>query len=192
LSIATKKDLQLIRLIDGNLRPNYTGLARKLGVSHTAIVKRVGKLLNMDLVRFSPLINVEKFNFRLVFILMEVTSDEYIDKLITRFRGCPRIISMFKVLGEYNLAVLVYAEDESVLNAILGTCMLRTAEGIRRSVVIPITSVLIGKYLSVRIPTKKLAKTPCGLVCSECRKYLRNECVGCPSTTYYRGFFATI
>ncbi len=182
----------MLSVVEGCLRPNYSLVARELGVTHTAVIKRVSRLLDRGLVKFSPLINVEGLGFKLVLILLEVVNDEYISKLLERFRECPRIIHMFKVLGDYNLAVLAYAEDESVLNAMLGTCMLRTANGIRRSSVIPVTSVLLGEYLRIRVPRKEYLETPCGLLCSRCVKYVRRECIGCPATIYYRGTFSTI
>ncbi len=188
--VLNEKDLRLINATEGKLRPNYVGIAKELGVSHTAVIKRFNKLVSKDLIKISTLININKIGIKLTLILTEVVSDDYVDELLKRFRECPRIIAMFKVIGEYNLAVLAYAEDESVLNAILGTCMLRTAEGIRRSIVVPITTVLMGNYLKLKIPEKKLKVTPCGLDCSRCRKYLSNECVGCPATIHYRGKLA--
>lgn len=73
-----------------------------------------------------------------------------------------KIIFIFKIMEEYNLVALVYAENYKVLDSILGSCMLRTANEVRRSEVIPIQNVLIGEYFRIQIPVKKYINTPCG------------------------------
>ena len=97
---------------------------------------------------------------------------------------------MYKRQGEYNLAALIYAEDNKVLDSILGTCMLRVAEGIRKSEVMLIPKILINEYYNLRVPIGGQEKAPCGADCYNCEKLKSNECIGCPSVKYYKGWFS--
>jgi DNA-binding Lrp family transcriptional regulator len=40
-----------------------------------------------------------------------VESAEAMQKLLERFKECPRVINVFKTIGGYNLIALVVAED---------------------------------------------------------------------------------
>jgi len=71
----------------------------------------------------------------------------------------------------------------------LGTCILRTAEEVRKSVVYPVSEALIGGFLPIEIPEKSFDKPPCGINCCECGRYKYQECIGCPLTECYRGWF---
>ena len=189
--VLSRKDLQILRVIMEKIRINYSELARELNVSHTAIRKRINKMIfENKYVAMIPELNIKNLNFILALVFLEVATDTDLNKLLLRFSECPRIISIFKVMGEYNLVALVYAENYKVLDSILGSCMLRTAGEVRRSKVIPIQNILMGEYFRIQIPVKKYVNAPCGIKCYECTRLKMKECIGCPSTIYYRGWFA--
>ncbi len=52
-------------------------------------------MVSRDLIKVSTLVNINKLGIKLILILTEVINDDYIDELLKRFRGCPRIITMF-------------------------------------------------------------------------------------------------
>jgi len=184
------KDLILIKSLEGNCRANYKRVADRLGISHTAVKKRVDKLLSKNCVSIITTLNLKKLGFILALLFLEVSTDEHLNKLLEKFRECPRIISMFKTFGEYNMIALIYAENEKVLDSILGTCMLRIMKGIRRSLVMPISDILLGEYYKVKIPVKKWDIAPCGIDCYNCKRYKSKECIGCPAVKCYTGWFS--
>jgi len=184
------KDLVLIRNLEDSCKVNYKQVADRLGVSHTAIKKRVSKIISRNYISLNVSLNLKKLGFILALLFLEVATDEHLNKLLDRFSECPRIILMFKTMGDYNLAALIYAEDRRVLDSILGTCMLRTMEGIRKSTVIPISNILINRYYNVKIPVQKWEIAPCGVDCCSCKRYRSKECIGCPVTKCYTGWFS--
>ncbi len=185
-----ERDVRLLKCLEGACRVSYGEVARRVGVTHTAVRKRVAKLISGGYLNVYPSLNVEKLGFNLALLFLEVATDEDVDKLLSRFRGCPRIIHMFRVVGEYNLAALIYAEDSSVMESILGTCMLRTAEGIRRSLVIPVARVLLNKYFNLKVPAARLDIAPCGIDCKSCKRFREGRCTACPSVKCYKGWFS--
>ena len=147
-------------------------------------------MFEREIVKLIPQLNFKKLNFILALVFMEVATDKEINYLLARFEECPRIISLYKTFGEYNLIALVYAENQRVLDSIMGSCMLRIAREVRRSIVVPIQGILIGEYIPIKIPVKKYDDPPCGIKCSECTRYNFGECVGCPVIRKYRGRLA--
>ena len=186
----SERDLAFIKALENNCKVNYKRVARILSISHTAARKRTEKLVSNKYISIIPALNLKRLGFILVLLFLEVASEEYINKLLEKFKECPRIIFIFKVIGEYNLAALIYAEDDKVLDSILGTCMLRVSEGIRKSEVMLIPKILINEYYNLRIPIGEREKAPCGADCYNCEKLRSNECIGCPSVKYYNGWFS--
>jgi len=186
----SEKDLVLIKNLEGSCKVNYKQVADKLGISHTAVKKRLTRIVSRGYASLSVSLNLRKLGFILALLFLEVATDEYLSKLLDKFNECPRIISMFKVMGEYNLVALIYAEDPGVLDSILGSCMLRTMKGIRKSKVIPISNILINQCYNVRIPVREREIAPCGADCYNCKRYKAGECMGCPAVKYYTGWFS--
>lgn len=188
MSELSERDLILIKNLEDSCRVNYKRGA--FGLSHTAVKKRFSKIISKNYVLLNVSLNLRKLGFILALLFLEVATDENLNGLLDKFGECPRIISMFKIMGEYNLAVLIYAENRKVLDSILGTCMLRTMKGIRKSTVIPISNILIKQYYNVRIPVQKFEIAPCGVNCCSCKRYISKECTGCPVTKCYTGWFS--
>ena len=186
----SERDLAFIKALENNCKVNYKRVARILGVSHTAARKRTEKLISNEHISIVPALNLKKLGFILALLFLEVASEEHLNKLLEKFKECPRIIFMFKVMGEYNLVALIYAEDDRVLDSIIGTCMLRTMEGIRKSEVMLIPKILLNEYYNLRVPIGEREKAPCGADCYNCERLKSDECIGCPSVKHYTGWFS--
>jgi hypothetical protein len=135
-------------------------------------------------VKVEALINPKKADLKLVLLLIEAESYESARKLIERFRSCPRVVMLMSLLGGYNIAALVFAEDMSVLNSVTSVCALRTSEGIRRSEVFLVSDLAKPTHLPVRVVGTK-GELSCGFDCCKCPKY-PDECIGCPLSECYR------
>ena len=93
------------------------------------------------------------------------------------------------VTGRYNLFAVMVAEDTFSLESILGTCSIRTESGIRKSETWFGNSPFIPKYIHLDLNPNKDGKSisSCGMECETCRRYEIDRCVGCPSTSAYKG-----
>ncbi|RLE62211.1 MAG: hypothetical protein DRJ38_10040, partial [Thermoprotei archaeon] len=94
------KDLVLIRNLEDSCKVNYKHVADRLGVSHTAIKKRVSKIISRNYISLNVSLNLKKLGFILALLFLEVATDEHLNKLLDRFSECPRIILMFKTMGD--------------------------------------------------------------------------------------------
>lgn len=183
-------DWKLILQLQKDGRKTFKELGDTIGFTSLGAKKRVDKLLKKNLIHISALVNPNELDLRLAMILLEVESAEALRKIIKRYSECPRIINFFTTMGGFNLIALVMAEDQQTLESeAIEKCALRSGEGIRRSEFFPIGKVDNPSFLPLKTQTLTNKKdiTPCGVHCKECLSFKQNNCVGCPSVSYYRG-----
>ncbi|MDH5460215.1 MAG: AsnC family transcriptional regulator [Candidatus Bathyarchaeota archaeon] len=183
-------DRKIISQLQLDGRTTLEKLAEITGLSNTGVKKRLSKLVQKDMVKVSALVNVKHLNLQAAIMLMEVESSEALNRLIDRFRKCPRVVNLFTTLGGYNLVALVVAEDRNTLESIsMEKCSLRSDEGVRRSEFYPISDVYYSPFIQLRERLTHMDHTitPCDVDCGPCHRYRIEKCVGCPTTTYYRG-----
>lgn len=174
--------------LDG--RTTYEKLAKIIDFSSMGAKKRVDKLLEEGIVSVSASVNTAKLGLHAALVMIEMEGADAMQKLLNRFRECPRVVNIFTTLGGYNIIALVVAESRETLDSIsVEKCSLRSGGGIRRSEFFPIGDIQYSPFLSVRkhLAHKEKSLTPCGVDCRPCNRYKAEKCVGCPATVYYRG-----
>jgi DNA-binding Lrp family transcriptional regulator len=182
-------DRKIISQLQQNGRTTFEELAKIVGFSSMGAKKRVDKLVKKGIIKVSSLVNIKKLGLQAAIVLMEIESSEALDKLLKRFKDCPRIVNIFTTLGGYNLIALVIVEDQDTLESIsMEKCSLRSSEGIRRSEFIPIGNILYSPFLAFRehLTHKDKTTAPCNVDCRTCKRY-KAECGGCPAADYYLG-----
>ena len=183
-------DRKIISQLQKDGRTTFQELAKLVGFSSMGVKKRVNRLLEKDILKVSALLNVKQLDLQAAVVLIEIESSEALERLLERFKDCPRVVNIFTTLGGYNLIALVVAEDQDTLESIsVEKCSLRSSEGIRRSEFYPIGNIHYSPFLPLRehLTHKERTTAPCNVDCRPCNRYKAQKCVGCPTTTYYRG-----
>jgi DNA-binding Lrp family transcriptional regulator len=185
-----KIDRKIISQLQLDGRTSFKDLGKLVGYTSMGSKKRLEKLQERCVVKISALLNMESLNLYAAIVLLEMESSEAMDRLLERFKDCPRVVYIFTALGGYNLIALVVAEDRDTLESIsMEKCSLRSAEGIRRSEFFPIGNIHYAPFLPLReyLTHKERTITPCNVDCRPCQRYKTQKCVGCPSAHYYEG-----
>lgn len=183
-------DRKIVSQLQLDGRTTLKELSRIVGYTSMGVKKRVENLLEQDVIKVSALLNIEPLKLCAAILFLEIESAEAMNKLLERFRNCPRVVHIFTTLGGYNLIALTVAEDQETLESVsIEKCSLRSSEGIRRSEFYPIGNVQYSPFLSVReyLTHKERTISPCNVDCGPCQRYEAKKCVGCPATTHYRG-----
>ena len=183
-------DREIISKLQVDGRTTFKELGELTGYTSMGIKKRFERLIERDVIKVSALLNVESRNLLATIVMLEIDDAEAMNKLLERFRSCPRVVHLFTTLSGYNLIAIIVADDRNTLESIsLEKCSLRSNEGIRRSEVYPISSVHYSPFLPVRcyLAHRERTISPCNVDCGSCRRYLAKKCVGCPATKYYNG-----
>lgn len=183
-------DKKIISQLQMNGRTTFEKLAKIVDFSSMGAKKRVQRLLRNEIIRISALVNAEQLDLRAAIVLIEMEGAEAMQRLLDRFRECPRVVHIFTTLGGYNIIALVVAEDQKTLESIsVEKCSLRSVKGIRRSEFYPIGNIHYSPFLPIRehLTSKEREVTPCDVDCRPCNRYQVEGCVGCPATSYYKG-----
>ena len=182
-------DKKLISILQVNGRTSLSDIGKQLGMSHVAVSKRLDKLVGKKLVQVTAAVNAEALDAKVLFVGLETESTEVADLIEKKYEHCPRLMMLAPVTGRYNLFAVMVAEDTFSLESILGTCSMRTEEGVRRSESWFGNAPVVPKYLQIDLSPKckKSGESPCGRFCRDCARYIADKCVGCPSSDVYKG-----
>ncbi len=183
-------DKKIITQLQADGRTTLQELAKAVGFTSMGTRKRLQKLLSKGIIKVSALINPSALNLHPAIVMLEMESAEAMQELLSRFEQCPRVIQIFKTVGGYNLIALVVAETQETLESIsMEKCSLRCSRGIRRSEFYPISDTYFSPFLQIReeLAHKERKVTPCNVDCDPCKRYETQKCVGCPTTSHYRG-----
>jgi hypothetical protein len=154
-----------------------------------AVSKRLDKLVKADRVKISAAINSEFFDTKILFMGLETENMEIAEMIQKKYADCPRLLMFAPVTGRYNLFAMMIAEDTWSLESIMGTCSMRTEPGVRKSESWFGNAPIIPQYLPIDLAPEHQSGTraPCKMDCKDCKRYSMNKCVGCPSTSTYKG-----
>ena len=183
-------DKKIITQLQSNGRTTLKDLAEIIGFSSMGTKKRLDKLIDNGTLKVAALINPSSLKLHPAIVMLEMESATAMDKLLKRFKDCPRVIQIFKTLGGYNLIALVIAENRDTLESIsVEKCSLRSSEGIRRSEFYPISDMFFSSFLPIRenLTSNKSSITPCNVKCDPCNRFKIQKCVGCPTSKKYKG-----
>jgi DNA-binding Lrp family transcriptional regulator len=183
-------DKKIIAQLQTDGRTTLEELAKITGFTSMGTKKRLERLIKKEIIKISALINPNTLKLHPAIIMLEMESAEAMQELLNRFEECPRVIQIFKTVGGYNLIALVVAETQETLESIsMEKCSLRCSRGIRRSEFYPVSDTYFSPFLQIRenLSHKEKKVTPCMVECAPCNRYENNKCVGCPTTSNYRG-----
>ncbi len=182
--ITDRADRKLIELLQKDGRLPLVALSEELGMSHVGVRKRLRKLLSSGLVSVRALLNSRLFVYAVV--IAELESYEYFMRIAEKLRNCPRLLFLAPLLGRLNYIAVMAFENIDVLEACMGSCVVRAMKGVRRSEVLVAREVVVPDYVLFKVVSEGSEKAPCGVDCSQCPLYSEGKCPACPATKYYR------
>jgi DNA-binding Lrp family transcriptional regulator len=183
-------DKKIIVQLQADGRTTLQEIAKSIGFTSMGTKKRLERLLKKGIIKISALINPSALKLHPAIVMLEMDSAEAMQDLLNRFEECPRVIQIFKTVGGYNLIALVVAETLETLESIsMEKCSLRCSKGIRRSEFYPVSDTYFSPFLQIRegLAHKEKKVTPCNVDCDPCNRYETQKCVGCPTTSHYKG-----
>jgi DNA-binding Lrp family transcriptional regulator len=183
-------DKKIIAQLQADGRTTLQELSKSIGFTSMGTKKRLERLLKKGIIKVLALINPSALKLHPAIVMLEMESAEAMQGLLNRFEECPRVVQIFKTVGGYNLIAVVVAETQETLESIsMEKCSLRCSKGIRRSEFYPVSDTYFSPFLQIRenLAHKEKKVTPCNVNCDPCNRYETQKCVGCPTTTYYKG-----
>lgn len=96
-------DLRLVRLLEEDATQRNPALAAKVGVSSESVRRRLQRLLDERIIRFSLGVDPEDLGFETAEILGLRARPGNLDKVVRRLVGFPMVRSVMAVAGRYDL-----------------------------------------------------------------------------------------
>ncbi len=183
-----KINLEIFKSLTRDGKINYSKIGREHGVSHVSIKNRYENLIKRNIIKPSILVNFSKLDFKLAILLLELDSEAY-ENVKAKYSNCPRILFSFNLIGEYNHLLVFFAENLETVETIFNSCMLYNLKGVRKSNILIFGSLSEDLFLPLNFNQldQQNENTPCGTCCKFCKSFIKEQCIGCPASKYYKG-----
>jgi len=176
-------DLKIINILQDDGRASITELAKKVESSRPTVTNRLKKLMDDELVTIKGGLNLIKIGFKMACIGLEIINDDTRKEVEHHLRNCPRVLSISRIPEKANIHINMWGEDDHTINS--------TIESFRD---IPNVDIIYTHYLGtpihgnilINLEPGKEGDAACGKICSNCHRYNKAWCLGCPLTTYYK------
>lgn len=109
-------NLDLIKILENNARESFVNIAKKFGVSETAIRKRIKKLEEMGIIRkYTIQIDPIKLGFKIdALIGIDTTSEDYIS-IIEQLKTMDEIKNLYSSTGDHMILAECWFRDSNEL-----------------------------------------------------------------------------
>jgi Lrp/AsnC family leucine-responsive transcriptional regulator len=108
-------DNRILKLLRMDGRMPYLQIADTLGISRITVKKRVDRMIDDDLINLNARVKVTKQGGKMALLGLEVKQEENWEECLQKLDSLPWVLLGFKSMGKANLRVLVYGENDEVL-----------------------------------------------------------------------------
>jgi len=121
MSEVDEKDLKILMLLkNGGLRPNYTLIAKKVGLSIPSVKARIEKLQKLNYIKkFTTILNYDKVNKGVMAIVGVTVVPEKLNNVVEELKKISDVYEIYNVTGIYDLILKIRTRDISTLNNII-------------------------------------------------------------------------
>ncbi len=111
-----EKDLKIIKLLQENSRIPYTELAKRVGISDVAIIKRIKKLEKQGVIKkYTIVIDPKKLGYNSVSIVGINVEPEYLFPVISYLKEKEYVKYLALTSGDHTLMAIIWAKNGSEL-----------------------------------------------------------------------------
>ena len=183
LSRLDKIDKMIVSLLAENPEISQSEMANFLKISQPAVSMRIRELKDIGIITHVVGANLEKASLRLAKVDIVCRNTEPVLKF---FEKCPRCLNALVTSGRHNLCLFFVSEDLTSLHACIDQ-HIRRQPNIKEVEFNLVITTLKDLVVPLKMIREKQEIYPCEKSCSECAYYLPGRCLGCPSTTFYKG-----
>ncbi|MCC6016398.1 MAG: Lrp/AsnC family transcriptional regulator [Desulfurococcaceae archaeon] len=108
-------DLKLLQLLKENARMSYSKLAKELGISESAVRKRISKLIKNGIIK-KITIEYELENEIKAVILVKTQPPTPVPEVSKNIKNIPGIDIVYEVTGEYDIIAVARASGVDMIN----------------------------------------------------------------------------
>ncbi|MCE4614706.1 MAG: Lrp/AsnC family transcriptional regulator [Desulfurococcales archaeon] len=114
-----EKDKIIINMLRENSRISYSEIARKLGISEVAVMKRVKKLESNGIIKkYTILVDYKKLGYNMVSVTGLDTEPEHLFSTIEKLKSKNYVEFLAITSGDHSIIVKIIARDNDELTKI--------------------------------------------------------------------------
>lgn len=107
-----EKDVKLIEKLAENARTTYTELARVVGLSDVAVIKRVKKLEEKVIKRYTIVVDPREIGFKVVSFIGIDVDPEKLFEVVEVLKSKKYLKGLWLTTGDHQLLALIWARDD--------------------------------------------------------------------------------
>ncbi len=125
------KDLAILRMLAENARITYTEIAKRIGLSDVAVIKRIRKLEQMGIIRrYTIDVDPARLGYRSVSITGVDVEPEHLFEVISRLKSMSNVKYLAMTSGDHSVMAVIWGRDAEDLARIHD--MISKMPGVRR------------------------------------------------------------
>lgn len=110
------KDLKIIDLLSANSRMSYIELARRLGISDVAVIKRIRKLEQQGVIRrYTIVVDPKKLGYNAVSMTGVDTEPESLFKVLSYLKDKEYVKYLALTSGDHQILAVIWARNSEEL-----------------------------------------------------------------------------
>jgi len=126
-----EKDLKIIEILMNNSRASYSEIAKVLGVSDVAVIKRIRKLEQQGVIKkYTVIVDPKKLGYEVVSITGIDVEPEYLFKIVSFLEKKDYVKYLALTSGDHQIIATIWARTREELEKILDEIM--KTSGVKR------------------------------------------------------------
>ena len=131
MTIIDEKDMKIINLLLENGRISYSEIAKAIGLSDVAVIKRIRKLEQMGIIRkYTILIDPKKLGYKVVSITGIDVEPEYMFNILNTLKEKDYVKYLAITSGDHSIIAIIWARDSDDVAKIHGE--IAKMDGVKR------------------------------------------------------------
>jgi len=112
-------DLKIIEILSRNARTPYVEIARQIGISDVAVIKRVKKLESEKIIKkYTIIVDYAKLGYSKMSITGINVEPDALLNVVEALKDKPYVKSLYITSGDHALIAMIYARDSEELSRI--------------------------------------------------------------------------
>lgn len=111
-----EKDEKILEILKSNARASYTEIARSLGISDVAVIKRIRKLEQAGIIKkYTIIVDPKKLGYNAVSITGVDVEPEHMFKVLSFLREKEYVKYLALTSGDHSIIAIIWAKDSNEL-----------------------------------------------------------------------------
>ncbi|MEM1601438.1 MAG: Lrp/AsnC family transcriptional regulator [Sulfolobales archaeon] len=107
-----EKDLKILSILINNSRTSYVDIAREVGISDVAVIKRIKKLESLGVIKkYTTIVDPRKLEYKSVSFTGVDVDPQYLYDVLTELKAKDYVKYLSLTSGDHSIIMVIWARD---------------------------------------------------------------------------------